>query len=254
MFDLDKTRSLERLFAIPEQQRDAAWTEAFLDAAWFASISVPEPNHFDGPDGFPYWRLNLPSAHTSFDSQCLANLARQCCEYQAGAAVFASAADPDSNPQYVFSMGTLDSLLRFDSPDGDPLDRAESDPSSKTQTFFPAVDDPQHEFLVTAKAHDVLTGAPSRDFLPPYTARGIARYMTIVWGIEAPRVGLMVNTAIAPSRALIIGRKRSSFASEEEIARELRRLSWFLPSWRSIILLPEEWALSSLTPLAELGE
>ncbi len=94
-----------------------------------------------------------------------------------------------------------------------------------------------HEILTVATTQKILLGSPSADYLPPYTARGLERYMSHIWGIEVPSVCLMVNPAMRPTRSMVIGRKRSSFASGEEIAGEMRQLQWFLPEYRSLIAM-----------------
>lgn len=251
MFDLDRTRRLEGLFRTPRAARDDAWVEAFYDAAWYASIELGDPVHFSGPDGFSYYRLNLPRANVAFDSQSLGNVARDCCERYAGAAIFAGA--DAAEPEFVFSAGLLDSLLRFDTPHGDPIDRSESAQPHQDGAFRREAGDAGHEVLTVATEQKVLLGSPSADYLPAYTARGLERYMSHIWGIEAPSVCLMVNPAMRPTRNLVIGRKRSSFASDEEIAGEMRRLQWFLPEYRSLIAMPEDWTFDAMVPLASLA-
>ena len=251
MFDLDRTRRLEGLFRTPRAARDGAWVEAFYDAAWYASIELGDPVHFSGPDGFSYYRLNLPRGDVAFDSQSLGNVARDCCERYAGAAIFAGA--DAAEPEFVFSAGLLDSLLRFDTPRGDPIDRSESALPHQEGAFSREAGDAGHEILTVATEQKVLLGSPSADYLPAYTARGLERYMSHIWGIEAPSVCLMVNPAMRPTRSLVIGRKRSSFASDEEIAGEMRRLQWFLPEYRSLIAMPEDWTFDAMVPLASLA-
>lgn len=254
MFNLDQTRQLDALFQVPAPQRDSAWIECFYDAAWSASISVSEPAHFDGPDGYPYYRLNLPPADVAFDSQSLGNIARECLERNAGVAFFASSDDPESQPQFVLSMGVLDSLLRFDSAQGDPIDRDESVHRHNPAMFDVEKTGTSREVLITRCEHTIMTGSPSRDFLPTYTARALYRYMTRIWGVEDPRVHLMVHAQMRPSRNLVIGRKGSSFESEGEIADEIARLFWFLPPKRALILMPEDWSFDRMDRLADLFE
>src|SRR5215217_114777 len=122
MFDLANTQRLVELVAVPREARDPAWSERFHDAVWTASIYVPQPAVVPGPDGMPYLRLILPSEGVAFDSQCLANLAPGCIDNLSGAALFSTEGHPPDAAHYVFSMGVLDSLLRYDSPDGDPQD------------------------------------------------------------------------------------------------------------------------------------
>ncbi len=131
MFSLDHGRRLETLFRTLAGNRDGVWVEAFYNAAWYASVSVPEPAHFSRSDGFSYYRLDPPRPDTPFDSQ--------------------------------------------------------------------------------------------------------------------------VDCDLCPRHNLVIGRKRSSFPSDEEITGELTRLSWFLPPYRSIILIPEDWVLTTMDRLADLG-
>jgi hypothetical protein len=125
MFDIEMTGKLEALFHVPRDARDDLWKSRFFDAAWTASIELPEQPVFVGPDGLPYLRINVPNAGP-FESQCLGNLASACLENLTGAAFFASPDEPPENAEYVLSLGLIDSLLTFDSPDGDAVDVAEA--------------------------------------------------------------------------------------------------------------------------------
>lgn len=234
MFDIGATRSLDALFQT--QERDAAWLNAFYPAAWNASVSVPEIYHFDGPDGMPYYRLNLPSPNADFEAQSLSNLANTCVERNAGAAFFSSAADPETSPQFVMPVGVLDAMLRFDSPEGDPVD-SENNPAK-----------------ATTGSREVLTATPSKEFLPAYTARALHRYMSRIWGIADPRIHLLIDPSLSPSRNLVIGRKRSSFSSDQEVTDEMARLLWFMPPNRSLILMPEDWSFDQMDRLSDLDD
>ena len=236
MFDIDATRTLDALFQT--QERDAAWLDAFYPAAWNASVSVPPLYHFDGPDGMPYYRLNMPSPNTDFEAQSLSNLAATCVERNAGAAFFANASDPETAPQFVMSMGLIDSMLRYGSPSGDPVDL-------------------EDDVLMKAKfsgSRQVLTASPSAEFLPAYAARAIHRYMSRIWGIEEPRVHLLVDPSLSPSRNLVIGRKRSGFSSDQEVNDEMARLLWFMPPKRSLILMPDDWSFDQMDRLSDLAD
>jgi hypothetical protein len=238
MFDLSAARRLSELFRTPREDRSSEWIEAFYDAAWNASVTVPEPPHLEGPDGLPYYRFSLPRQGEEYDSQSLSNLAGICVGINAGAAFFASPDDPDDSPEWVMSMGTLDSLLRFDTPDGDPIDVEEC--ASPLGAPEPGSDG------------QVLTATPSADFLTPDLARGLHRYMYKIWGIPDPRVCLLIDGGMRPSRNLVVGRKRSDFASDAEANGSLRYLAWFLPPKRGIMLMPEDWRLGEMTRLTDL--
>ena len=248
MFDLDKTGQLHRLFDVPRDRRDTAWYSRFWDTAWYASVALADPNMFTGPDGFRYLRLNIPRPGP-FDSQSLANLAGDCLKFGAGAAFFASPDDPPDAAQYVLSMGVIDGLTRYDSPDGDPDDRAEakSDPGADfdfTQPLGPQT--------IRGTARQVLVGTPSAAYLPTYAAAALARHLEQVWSMQTPRVKLLVDLSAQPHRHLVIGRKRSEFPFGAPIDDMARALTWYLPPGRSIVLMPEDWDSASMTPLKQL--
>lgn len=251
MFDLANTQVLAGLLAMPREARDHGWSERFHDAVWTASIYVPQPSIVAGPDGMPYLRLVLPPERVPFDSQCLANLAPGCIENLCGAALFASESDPPDAALYVFPMGVLDSLLRFDSPDGDPRDVADME-RPEEEGMFSGGGDGLRQDLVVQKAHDVLVGTPSADYLPPHAAHALWRYIREVWQLENPRVAIVSDPHMRPTRSLLIGRKRSEFAPEDDVDLMARYLTWYLPPLRLVMLMPEEWRLEDMTPLAEL--
>jgi len=208
MFDIEMTGKLEALFRVPRDARDDLWKSRFFDAAWTASIELPDQPAFVGPDGFPYLRINVPSPGP-FDSQCLGNLAPACLENLTGAALFTSPDEPPENAEYVLSLGHIDSLLTFDSPDGDPVDVAEAigeqDPS-----YFSVEKAPNGERLRVEKEHVVFTGLPSREFLPSAQARALHRHLAEGWGLADPRVSLIADPHLKPTRSLVIGRNGRS--------------------------------------------
>jgi hypothetical protein len=109
----------------------------------------------------------------------------------------------------------------------------------------------QYEALAVATPREALVGTPSPNFLPTYTARALHRYMSVVWSVEDPRVALLVDQTLRPRRNLVIGRKRTDFTSETELDDGLKRLFWFLPRYRSIILMPEDWSVEDMARQAE---
>ncbi|MBC7985375.1 MAG: hypothetical protein H7X93_01705 [Sphingomonadaceae bacterium] len=235
MFDLVLTQRLQALVAMPV--RDDAWYPAFFAALWNASIALPSQAPFVGPDGFPYLRLDIP-AEGAFDSNSLANLARNCADSGWGAALFPS---PDAHdPAYVLPMGALDSLLRFGDWRGDPIDLAEQQ-------------GPPLSGAVRLKAGaQVLTGAPSPDYLSRAAARALDAYLKCEWKLAAPRVMLMSNTSLRPSRSLVLNVRRADFGTEEAAADFCHRVIWFLPPSRVVTLLPDGWSEDQLFPLARI--
>lgn len=247
MFDLGLTAELARLFEADRDMRDSAWRDRFYDVAWFAGVEAA--GVYAGPDGLPYLRFNLPREGEAFDSHCLANRAGDCLAAGWGAALFASADDPPDAAQFVFSLGVLDSLIRYDSPEGDPIDVVESGlappPAPARRGWFSfgaAREEPRQVLLAT----------PSDQFLPPYAAKALHKYLTRSWGLANPRVLLMTDMALRPHRHLVIGKRRGEFADEQAAWQAMQYVLWHLPPMRSAVLLPEDWRLEEMTPLRDL--
>lgn len=248
MFDIQGTHMLEGLFQLPAAERDWAWQRAFWDHSWTASVALAEPQVFTGPDGFPYLRLNVPGAG-AFDSQCLGNLAEACLQNLIGAAFFASPDAPPEAAQYVLSLGTIDSLVRYDSPDGDPVDLEEASlPES------PGMFEGDGAGLRVAKAHDVLMGTPSADYLPPHLARSLYQHLTQGWGMEEPRVRLLIDQHMRPHRSLMISRSPSEFPEGAPVDVMAQSLMWHLNPGRRLMLRSEDMRPEEMTPLRDLFE
>ncbi len=230
IFDAGKTRVLRSLLERPRKRRDDPWWGAFFDAAWNAALVVADPAVITGADGFPYVRVNLPPA-IRFKPASIANLAAICLERGTGVALFASAGDPVSAAQFLFPPGMLDSLLRFDTWLGDPLERRVAGAGDIPQTVM---------------------GPPTVAYLPTYTARALMAAMRSMWGIANPRVHLLSDPA-QRHRTLVIGRKVSELSQATSWRSHEPRLRWFLPQGRSIAPMPEAWRLEDMTLLEELA-
>lgn len=232
MFDLSLTQKLTDLLGIASEARDDRWFADFHPAAWNASIALPAEPWFKGPDGFEYLRLNIPEPGKPFESNSLANLALDCLNRGSGAVLFP---DPAAEaPGYVFPMGVIDCMMRFDDWRGDPLDIEEAARGEGK---------PIDSLLVTS---------PSRDFLPPYAARALYLRMKTDWAIGDPRVQLIVQAGSAPSRSLVVNRRFGELGSHEIAQFFCASLGWHLPPGRPITLLPDGWNEKDMTPLAEL--
>jgi hypothetical protein len=198
-------------------------------------------------------RLDLPRPDTAFDSQCLANLAGDCLKNRVGAAFFASPDDGPDRAQFVLTYGVIDSLLRYDSPYGDPIDLAEAQGPVDAETF--AVErGAWSQTTITRVAHEVLVGSPSTEFLPPEPAAALCLYLEQVWGLADPRVELLIDRELRPHRVLVIGRKRSEFPEGSDVDHMARTPLWFLPPSRSVMLMPEEGSRDRMLPLRSLFE
>ena len=246
MFDRERTGRLAELFAVPRERRDPAWTRAFWDSAWTAALTVAEPPVALGPDRFPYARLHLPGAAPGRESNSLMNVAASLVDQGAGAALFATPGDDMAAADYVIPTGVLDSILRYDHPEGEPaeLDETSGGPPRTSGA------------KILEAGEQVMMATPSPAYLPPATARAMHRHLREEWGLAEPRVALLVAASMRPSRSLMISQTRGDWlgrgATEAQIASWMERLLWFLPPSRSLMLRPDDWSDAGMTPLGDL--
>ncbi|MDQ2879103.1 MAG: hypothetical protein M3R41_08525 [Pseudomonadota bacterium] len=149
----------------------------------------------------------------------------------------------------------LDSILRFDDPFGEPSEIA--DGQEVVDPAHIAIASVEHAETVTLKTEQpVLTATPSEHYLSKAAARALQRHLIEGWGLVDPRICLMTIPALRPSRSLVIGKSHAQFAAEgvtdELITLRARALSWYFPPSRSLMLMPDEWTVETMTPLAEL--
>ena len=246
-FNLDDTNRLAQAMEVPREQRDSRWLDALQGAAWNASIVLPTEPVFLGPDSMPYVRLELPPVGEAVETNCLSNLFVSMAEQGLGVAFFKNNTDPPEAAEYVMPTGVLESLRAYGTWDGDPDDVAEL-------TAQP----PQHaadsgiEKTDVETERQVMVGPPSESYLPKHTARLLYRHLTEGWKMEDPRIALVVDPQMTPTRNLVIGRKFSEFPDQETAGQAARMLLWYLPPRRYLLLMPENWSADQMRPLSEL--
>jgi hypothetical protein len=242
MFDINRTQALLKVLAVPSGHRDEKWTDSFFGAAWNASLEIAKPSVFQGPDRFSYMRMHIPRPGLTFDSNSIANVAQYAVEHALGIALFSS---PDElEPEYILTMGVLDSLLMYDSWLGDPVDIRE------IAEMGGQLSGDRLEPLQAESGQTLFIGPPAGRFLPAHTARALHRHLTVAWGIPEPRVALAIYQEAAPTRNLVIGRKLSEFPSPEAADWAMSMLPWYLPPTRSLWLMPEDWSVEQMHPLS----
>lgn len=246
-FSLEDTNRLAEAMAVPREQRDSHWLDAFQSAAWNASIVLPTEPVFLGPDGMPYVRLELPPAGEPVETNCLSNLFVSMAEQGLGAAFFKNNSDAPEAAEYVMPTGVLESLRAFGTWDGDPDDVTELGAKAQQHAGDSGIEKTEVE-----GERQVMVGSPSEDYLPKHTARLLYRHLTEGWKMEDPRVALVVDPQMTPTRNLVIGRKFSEFPDQEIAAQAARMLLWYLPPHRYLLLMPENWSTDQMRPLQEL--
>lgn len=245
-FNLEDTNRLALAMQVPREKRDSRWLDEFQNAAWNASLVLPTEPVFLGPDGMPYVRLELPPVGEAVETNCLSNLFVSMAEQGLGAAFFRNNTDPPEAAEYVVPTGVLESLRAYGTWDGDPDDTAElaSRPQKAGESGM--------EKTEVETERQVMVGSPSEAYLPKHTARLLHRHLTEGWKMEDPRIALVVDPEMTPSRNLVIGRKFSEFPDPEIAGQAARMLLWYLPPRRYLLLMPENWSADQMRPLREL--
>jgi hypothetical protein len=181
------------------------------------------------------------------ETNCLSNLYVSMAEQGLGAAFFKNSTDAPDVAEYVMPTGVLESLRSYGTWDGDPEDIAEL--TAKPQQH---AGDSGVEQTSVETERQVMVGSPSDSYLPKHTARLLYRHLTEGWKMEDPRVALVVDPQMTPTRNLVIGRKFSEFPDAEVAAQAARMLLWYLPPRRYLLLMPENWSADQMRPLREL--
>jgi hypothetical protein len=246
-FNLDDTNRLAQAMEVPREQRDSRWLDALQGAAWNASIVLPTEPVFLGPDGMPYVRLELPPVGEAVETNCLSNLFVSMAEQGLGVAFFKNNTDPPEAAEYVMPTGVLESLRAYGTWDGDPDDVAELTAQPPQHTADSGIEKTDVE-----TERQVMVGPPSESYLPKHTARLLYRHLTEGWKMEDPRIALVVDPQMTPTRNLVIGRKFSEFPDQETAGQAARMLLWYLPPRRYLLLMPENWSADQMRPLSEL--
>jgi hypothetical protein len=230
-FDLAATSTLTRLFAKPRQARDDAWRTEFLAAVVDASLASTPSQLMQGPDGFPYFVLQLPPVGQPFTPFCVSHILEHCTDHGYGIVIEPAA----TGPQWVFSFGDLFSLRAYGTFAGDPVDRE-------------APQGPATEVL--SKDTQIMVGSPSEAMLPPWSRAAVAEFLMRNARVAEPKVLVMIEPSRAPGRHLVFNVHPEDFPSEAAFRAVLHAIGWFMPPRRSVIAVSRSSELTdSFVPL-----
>jgi hypothetical protein len=199
-FDQAKTNELERLFAVPREERDEAWRDAFFAAVPDAALATGEHQVIRGPDGLPYFRLVVPKPYAEFETFSVNHVLGACLEHGFGIVVMRDGAE---QPEWVFRYGELWGY-REEGRFATPPEPTGIDPTAS-----------------------VLFGSPTDAVLPPY-ARGVLRRVLTEAGVE-PGVLLLTQPGAVPERSLVLPVYPDQFPDEAAFGDFMGRLTWYLP-------------------------
>ena len=204
MFDLAKTEVLERLLSAAPDARDQAWLDELQDAAPDASMAAGDPQVQHGPDGFPYFMLQLPPVGQAFETFCVNHILEPCTENGFGCVL-----QGREDSFWVLTYGNLWSQRLFGAFNtAPPGDRRMPPPEAR-----------------------LLTGTPSDDLMPDW-ARRVLRSWLEYMGFKDVGVALVVDGegyGDAPADWLSFSVFPEQFETPDHYTSFLYRLNWFLP-------------------------
>ena len=213
--DPTKTHAVQALLAVPHEARDGAWLQRFYAAVPDASFASTPEQHLVGPDAFPYFVLLSPTPGQPFTPFSISEILTHCTDHGLGIVV-----DPERpHPSWVFPYGNLWSLRAHGSLAGDPAD----EPGENAGTN------------VVSQAREILVGAPSEAFLPPWARKELRSYLIDAVGLADPQVCLVIDATLKPSQNLVFNLFTDDPPLKMPHATVMERLGWYLPPGRGLL-------------------
>jgi hypothetical protein len=213
--------ALREHLAVHEDERGAKWRHRFYDLVESAKLKERDPRIFVGPDGFPYFALDVPREGEGGDVSVgdLIDLAT--------GRGFGIAIEPDcENAAWVFTCGDLVTRRAFG---GYEFPRIGVVPA-ETPTFRAVLKETQRMEIL----------APDESMLPPYVRPLLHEYFTRNLGIAEPGVLALVSPDQEPREQLVFRIGRADFEDEEQFESAIAGLTWFLPRHLVVSILPAD--------------
>jgi len=208
--------------SIPEDERGAKWRHRFYDLVETARLLQRDPRMFIGPDGFPYYALDLPDDDDAEGDIAVGDLIELATDRGFGIAI-----EPlDETAAWVFTCGDLVTRRAFG---GFEFPRIGIVPAD-APTF--------REVLKETERMEIV--APDDSMLPPYVRPLLHEYFTRKLGIADPGVLTLVSPDQEPREQLVFRITRDDFAEEEEFESAISGLTWFLPRHLVVSILPAD--------------
>lgn len=213
--------ALREHLGVPDDERGAKWRHRFYDLVETARLNQREPRIFLGPDGFPYYALDLPAEGADGDVT-IAELVDLATDRGFGVAI-----EPlEDVAAWVFTCGDLVTRRAFGGYEFPRIGVA----ATKSPTF--------RAVLKKTQRMEIL--APGETLLPPYVRPLLYEYFTRTLGIEQPGVLALVSPDQEPREQLVFRIARDDFDEEDEFEAAIAGLTWFLPRHLVVSILPTD--------------
>lgn len=218
MNDADQLRAH---LSVQEDARGAKWRHQFYDLIEHVPLCERDPKIFIGPDGFPYYALDLPAPGEE-GNIAVGDLIELATDRGFGIAI---EADVEA-AAWVFTCGDLVTRRAFG---GYEFPRIGIVPS-EAPTFR----------AVLKETERMEVSAPSDALLPVYVRPLLHQYFTLTLGISHPGVLALVSPDQEPPEQLVFRIVRDDFEDEEEFENAIAGLTWFLPRHMVVSILPTD--------------
>lgn len=213
--------ALREHLSVPDDERGAKWRHRFYDLVDTARLRQRDPRIFLGPDGFPYYALDLPARGEEGDV-AIGDLVELATDRGVGIAI-----EPlGDGAEWVFTCGDLVTRRAFG---GYEFPRIGIVPT-ESPTF--------RAVLKETQRMEVL--APDDTMLPPYVRPLLYDYFTRTLGIAEPGVLALVSPDQEPREQLVFRIARDDFEDEDEFEAAIAGLTWFLPRHLVVSILPTD--------------
>jgi hypothetical protein len=225
--DLQKTDALHHLFNTPKAARNEEWLRHFLANVDLASFRSAEPPIAKGPDGFPYFILQMPDPSQPFESYVVRFMVVDfILETGYGIVINPSGNDYD----WVFSYGDLVSFYL-------------------TGKFYSATPGEVKRETIIRADERIMTGQPAENYLPLPT-RSVIRDFLRSMGIARPAV-MLVNRIIdgEVTQELAFNFTERDFPSHDHFKFTTQRLAWYLPRHYIVATFPAGSEISGFQEL-----
>lgn len=207
----EKTKEVGELCDVAPATRDIAWARKFFEAFPKAVFKSRTPQILRGPDGFPYFVLEVPEPGESFQAFNVAEVVAHCVDKGFGI-VLNPAEEP---PDFVFPYGSLWSFhMRGDFYP--PSVAAAQEGGAKEEKI--------------EKGREVMVGQPSEEFFPKAAQLAVATFLKFALGIDEPSCFVLMDPKQKPERSLVFNVFPSEFPSKDHFFGALRALGWFFPN------------------------
>ena len=213
--------ALREHLGVPEDERGAKWRHRFYDLVETARLTQRDPRIFLGPDGFPYYALDLPAEGEDGDI-AVSDLVDLATDRGFGIAI-----EPlEEVAAWVFTCGDLVTRRAFG---GYEFPRIGVVPT-ESPTFRAVLKETQRMEIL----------APDEVMLPAYVRPLLHEYFTRTLGIAHPGVLALVSPDQEPREQLVFRIARDDFADDEEFEAAIAGLTWFLPRHLVVSILPTD--------------